>query len=169
MNVFIIATQTADGYIARSADHLATSWTTKTDKILFTRLTKKAGIVVMGWNTYATIGRALPGRRTIVYTRKTREVPEGVELTSETPSALLARLEQEGATEVAVCGGLQIYSQFMEIGLVDEFHFTIQPVFFGRGIRLFDLDLDTKLQLVDSAISAEDSTITLHYRKPTDA
>jgi dihydrofolate reductase len=165
MKVFILATQTADGYIARDSDQLSTSWTTRSDKILFSRLTKQAGVVVMGRNTFATIGTGLPGRRVIVYTRQKREPVEGVEFTAEPAADLLKRLEAEGAKGVAVSGGLHIYNLFMETGLVNEFYFTVQPVFFGQGMKMFDLHLDTKLQLVDAAVSAEDGTVTLHYLK----
>lgn len=163
MKVFIIAALTADGYIARNTQQLSTDWTTPTDKRLFTRITKQAGVAIMGWNSFATIGKALPGRRTIVYTRQNRQPIEGVEFTKEAPAELLKRLETDGAKGAAICGGLHIYNLFMESGLVTEFYITIQPLFFGQGIKMFDLSLDTNLQLLDSAVSAEDSTVTLHY------
>ena len=109
MNVFIIAAITVDGFIGRDANHLA-DWTSPEDKKLFVKLTKQAGIIVMGSRTFATIGRALPGRRTIVYTSHPESITaEGVEATSEAPADLLARLEREGATGVAICGGASIY------------------------------------------------------------
>lgn len=163
MRVFILATQTADGYIARDADHRSTAWTTRQDKILFTRLTKQAGVVVVGWNTFATFDKALKDRRVIVYTRQAREPVEGVEFTAEDPGKLLERLEAEGVKGVAICGGAHIYSLFMEAGLVSEFYFTVQPVLFGQGLKVFDIPLDSKLRLLDSAVSAEDGTVTLHY------
>ncbi|MEK7152944.1 MAG: dihydrofolate reductase, partial [Patescibacteria group bacterium] len=83
---------TADGFIGRDASHLS-DWTSPEDKKLFIRLTKEAGVMVMGSRTFATIGRALPGRKTIVYTSKPEDfVMEGVEATSETPADLVARL-----------------------------------------------------------------------------
>nr|AIA18492.1 Dihydrofolate reductase [uncultured bacterium] len=164
MKVFILAALTADGYIARDSSHLSTTWTTRTDKILFTRLTKQAGVAVMGYSSFATVGTALPGRRTIVYTRQDRPAVEGVEFTAEDPAKLLQQLEADGVKGVAICGGLHIYNLFMATGLVTEFYLTVQPVLFGQGIKMFDLPLDTKLELIDSAASAEDGTITLHYR-----
>src|SRR5690242_1501293 len=116
MKVFLVATMSADGYIARDEKHLSTTWNTNSDRVLFTRITKRAGVVVCGYTTYATfagIRQTLKDRRLIVYTRQKREPVEGVEFTSEPPLELLKRLESEGAKGLAVCGGTQIYKMFM--------------------------------------------------------
>ncbi|MDB5178310.1 MAG: folA [Patescibacteria group bacterium] len=163
MKIILLATQTADGYIARDREHLSTTWTTSSDKRFFTRVTKQAGIVVMGYNTFATFGKALPGRRLIVLTRKDHETVEGVEYTSDSPAQLLERLENEGAKSVIVAGGLQIYNQYMEAGLITELYLSIQPVLFGRGMPLFDLNMDVKLELLDSQVEVSDGTVVNHY------
>jgi dihydrofolate reductase len=56
MKTFIIAALTADGFIAKGSDHLSVEWTSKEDRKFFSDRTKKAGVVVMGLNTYKTIG-----------------------------------------------------------------------------------------------------------------
>nr|AIA16844.1 Dihydrofolate reductase [uncultured bacterium]AIA16927.1 Dihydrofolate reductase [uncultured bacterium] len=163
MKTFIIAAVTADGFIGRDSGHTA-DWTGGADKKEFVRLTKEAGVVVMGARTFATIGRALPGRRTIVYTTKPEEITaEGVETTNESPRQLLARLEQEGAHAVAICGGATIYDLFMREGLVDELYLTIVPIVFGQGIQLFTGELRAGLDLLEAKQLA-DSTILLHYK-----
>lgn len=158
MRVFIIAALTADGFIGRDSGHTA-DWTGKEDKKIFTELTKEAGVIIMGSRTHATIGRALPGRRNIVYTSRPEQVTtEGVETTSEPAKDLLARLESEGATAVAICGGTSIYDLFMREGLVDELYLTYVPLVFGKGVSLFsgelsaDLDLEKVTQLPDGAV-----------------
>jgi dihydrofolate reductase len=175
MPTFIIAALTADGFIARTAHHLS-DWTSREDKQLFVRLTKQAGVMVMGSATFATIGRALPGRRTIVYTRHPERIKAegveiaapGVETTSEPPAALVKRLAGEGVTGLAVCGGAQIYSLFMRAGAVDELYLTISPLLFGQGIRLFNSSLDVKLELLGQELLGQESPnpaeILLHYR-----
>jgi dihydrofolate reductase len=65
--------------------------------------------VVMGRNTFASIGRALPGRRNIVVTHARDFTADGVEIAHGTDDVL--RMTAECA-EVAVIGGAQIFSAF---------------------------------------------------------
>lgn len=162
MKVFIIAAISADGFIARNTTELA-DWTSSEDKKLFVKLTKEAGVMVMGATTLATIGRALPGRRTIVYTTHPQDINiEGVEPTTEDPKLLVERLKNEGAEAIAVCGGRSIYSLFLQAGLVDELYLTVEPVLFGSGIGLFKDELNTKLSLLE-ATNLNKDVILLHY------
>ncbi|HEU4914239.1 MAG TPA: dihydrofolate reductase family protein [Candidatus Saccharimonadales bacterium] len=162
MKVFIVAAITADGFIGRTADHLA-DWSSKEDKKLFIKLTKEAGTMVMGSKTFATIGRALPGRKTIVYTREPRESDiVDVTFTNEPPADLVSRLTSEGHESLAICGGASIYSLFMESGVVDELYLTVEPVVFGTGVPLFGHTLENGLTLL-SAESLNPNTVLLHY------
>lgn len=163
MRVFIIAAVTADGFIARYPGHPAT-WTSKEDKKHYVSLTKEAGVMVMGSRTFATIGRALPGRRTIVYTSRPESIDvEGVETTDEPPAALINRLRTEGAAGVAIAGGSQIYDLFMQAGLVKDLYLTVEPKFFGTGINLFNKKLDIDLSL-DEIRQLNEHTLLLHYK-----
>ena len=162
MKVFIIAAVTLDGKIGYHSDHLA-DWTSPADKKSFVRLTKAAGAVVFGANTFATINRALPGRRTIVYTHHPEKITaEGVEPTAESPQALVTRLKQEGTVGLAVCGGTAIYDLFMQAGVVDELYLTFEPLVFGRGLPLFSTENMMKLQLLKS-VNLDENTMRLHY------
>jgi dihydrofolate reductase len=162
MRCFIIAALSVDGYIAHNDEELAV--TTPEDKKLFVRLTKEAGALVMGRRTFATIGRALPGRRNIIYTNHPESVTaEGVETTNETPTVLLKRLKSEGAEALAVCGGGQIYSLFMAAGVVNELYLTTVPVVFGQGIGLFSTPHDFNLELLDQEQLGPNTYVT-HYR-----
>ena len=163
MRVFICAALTADGFIGRSSDHIATAWTSDEDKKFFTRITKEAGVIVWGLNTFKTVGRALPGRRTIVYARNSEFTPPpGVEVTKEAPSDLIKRLEREGATQLAVCGGTQIYTMFMKAGIVDDLYLNVHSVLFGSGLTLFNDDLRNNLRLV-SVDQLGPDTVSIHY------
>jgi len=159
MKTFIIAAITADGLIGRDASHLA-DWTGKADKKLFVEVTKQAGVIVMGSRTFETIGRALPGRRTIVYTSKPETIDvEGVEATNEAPADLIARLEKEGAAGLAICGGSSIYTLFMAANVVDELYLSIVPKLFGKGVPLFNQELDVDLILQETRALGEDTTL----------
>lgn len=135
MITFLIAAITADGFIAKNSDHLA-SWTSREDKKFFVEKTKEAGVVIMGLNTYKTIGKPLPDRLNIVYSRTEKDL-EGVEITEDEPSKLLNNLAGRGFKEVAITGGAQIYTMFMEAGLIDKVYLTVEPILFGYGMKLF--------------------------------
>jgi dihydrofolate reductase len=162
MKVFIIAAVTADGFIGRSSDHLS-DWTGGEDKKIFVKLTKEAGVMVMGARSFATIGRALPERRNIVYTRTPSSITvPGIETTSETPTELIDRLASEGHEAVAICGGASIYDLFMNSGLVTDAYITYVPIFFGTGVQLLKTEQATNLQLVEST-ALSDGGIFAHY------
>jgi len=70
--------------------------------------------LIMGRKTYQSIGRPLPGRRTIVVTRDPSFQPEGVDVVDSLEAAL--RRGQQVATEmkadeVVIAGGAAIYAQ----------------------------------------------------------
>ncbi len=143
---------TVNGKIAHTSDELV-DWTSKEDKRFFHEETKKCGVVVMGNNTYKTIGRPLPGRLNVVMTR-TPDITknwEGVlEFTDKPPRELLQNLERRGFSSVAVTGGAQVFSQFLEAGLADELAITIEPKIFGSGVNLFaDIAKDFALELLE--------------------
>lgn len=167
MKVFIIAAVTADGFIGRGSTHTA-DWTGTEDKKVFVRLTKEAGTMIMGSRTFDTIGRALPGRRSIVYTSNSEKYADiaGIETTSEPPAELLKRLESEGAQSVAICGGTSIYDLFMSSGLITELYLTVIPTVFGTGVRLFTSSLSSQLQLIENT-TLGDGAILLHYSVST--
>ncbi|OHA64956.1 MAG: hypothetical protein A2672_02245 [Candidatus Wildermuthbacteria bacterium RIFCSPHIGHO2_01_FULL_49_22b] len=159
MTTFIIAALSADGFIAKNSAHLA-DWTSREDKRFFVELTKKAGVVIMGQNTYETIGRPLPDRLNIVYSRDKQY--KGVEVTQKDPKELLSDLEQRGYKEVAICGGATIYTMFMEQGLVDKLYLSVEPAVFGKGMTLFNKELDGKLELA-SIKKLGEQTVLLEY------
>jgi len=160
MRVFLIAALTADGFIGRDSHHFA-DWTSKEDKKQFMSLTKEAGVVVMGLNTYNTMGRPLPHRRNLVYGPQPID-HEGVEVVTESPADLLKRLESEGHHTVAICGGQTIYDMFLQAGLVSELYLTVEPTMFGTGISLSRSPLAATLKLKEVTKLNKD-TIMLHY------
>jgi len=66
----------------------------------------------------------------------------------------ILKLKQEPGKNI-IAGGVDIPSQLIELGLVDEFHFVVHPILAGAGRRLLEgVSLPEKLQLklVDSKI-----------------
>jgi len=150
---------TADGYIAKEVKHAA-FWTSKEDKKRFVELTKQAGVVIMGLNTFHTLPRPLKERINIVYSP---DKIEGIETTAKEPKELLDELDGRGIKEVAICGGSQIYTMFMKAGVVDRLYLTIEPLIFGNGLRLFREDMHYHLEL-KSVVQAEHGALLLEYK-----
>ena len=73
--------------------------------------------MVMGRKTFASIGRALPGRETIVATRDPAFAHPGVFVAHGLEAALDlagARAYAMGADEIIIAGGAEIYAQTIE-------------------------------------------------------
>lgn len=163
MKVTMVMAMTLDGKIARDDEHPA-DWTGKEDKRKFVEITKKAGVVIMGSKTFDTIGKPLPDRKNIVMTRnRDRKSADNLIFTDQAPEAIIDNLAREGFNEAAVIGGTQINSLFAMTNLIDEVYVTVLPVFFGRGLSLFDHDMDIQLSLVDYEV-VSDHTLVLRYR-----
>lgn len=166
MNTFIIAAISIDGFIAQAESQISTSWTSKADKKFFSERTKQAGVIVMGSTTYKTIGRPLPGRLNIVYSRDLNppgEQAENLRFTQADPRELITQLAAEGYSEVAICGGASIYSMFMKAGVVDTLYLTLEPVIFGSGIKLFQEGIAANLTLTEMQ-NLTDQTLLLSYK-----
>lgn len=84
----------------------------------------------------------------------------------ENPQEVLRRLKQEEGKNILL-GGVNLPSQLVGTGLIDEYRFVVQPIIAGEGTRLFDvLALPEKLQLklVDTRVF-KDGNVALHYIK----
>ena len=80
------------------------------EDLAFFKRTTMGGVLVMGRGTWDSIGRALPGRRTIVVTRQRTWSAPGAEVAHSLPEALL----MAGDTEVFIAGGGQVYEQTIQ-------------------------------------------------------
>ncbi|WP_068314800.1 dihydrofolate reductase [Polycladidibacter hongkongensis] len=87
-------------------------WSISTD-LKFFRKTTMGKPIIMGRRTFASIGRALPGRRNIVVSRGLSEAPEGAELAGSLAQALemASKGGQEAPHEIMVIGGGQLYAE----------------------------------------------------------
>jgi dihydrofolate reductase len=76
------------------------------------------------------------------------------------------KLKQEPGKNILV-GGVDIPSQLIALGLVDEYRFVIQPILAGGGRRLFEgISLEKlQLKLVESRVFKSSGSVLLHYLK----
>ncbi|MFL6090405.1 MAG: dihydrofolate reductase [Aeromicrobium sp.] len=113
MTVTLVAAVGANGVIGVDGD---LPWRLPEDLKHFKALTL-GHPMVMGRATFDSIGRALPGRTTIVVTRNPEWSADGVEVAPDLDSALARAHELDG--DIFIVGGGQIYAQALDSGLVD--------------------------------------------------
>jgi len=78
----------------------------------------------------------------------------------------ILKLKQEQGKSILV-GGVDIPSQLIELGLVDEFRFVVGPIIAGEGRRLLDgvsMPQSLQLKLVESKVFRS-GCVALHYLK----
>lgn len=91
-------------------------WHLPDDMRRFKRLTMGAPMI-MGRLTFDSIGRPLPGRRTVVITRDPDWSADGVDVAHSVPDALALLADEP---RVSVVGGGQIYRQTIDAAAVLE-------------------------------------------------
>jgi dihydrofolate reductase len=136
----------------------------------FTALMREADVLVYGRKTYQLMvpywpdvaknpsapakatdefARAFDAVGKIVVVSRSLDKAEG-EKTSIVHTNLrdeILRLKQEPGKNI-LTGGVDIPSQLIELGLIDEFHFVVQPLIVGEGRRLLEgVSLPERLQL----------------------
>ncbi len=83
---------------------------------------------------------------------------------AKTPKDALAILEKEAFDKALIAGGGTLNASFVVENLVDEIYLDIEPIVFGKGIRLFrETDFEAKLKLLETK-KLSDNEIQLHYQ-----
>ncbi|NCN45223.1 MAG: hypothetical protein AUK08_02060 [Candidatus Pacebacteria bacterium CG2_30_36_39] len=152
MHVFLIAAISADGFLGQDETHNSMEWTSEEDSQWFWQRTEQAGAIVMGRKTFGATRRPytpLPKRKNYVLTSdpvpwqvKSEYPLSRLEYTNLSPKELVKFAEKEstelGFSELAVCGGSSVYSQFLLADLLDTLYLTRENnVKLGEGIPLF--------------------------------
>lgn len=157
----------ADGVIAKSANQNAFEWTSPEDKRHFLDLSKKIGAVLMGGSTFRASGRTnYPGRKGFVLTNHPQnyQIGENMFFVNGTAQEVIKQIAAQGIKQVALIGGAKTNQLFLQSGLVDEIYLTIEPLIFGQGLHLSDLqDLQIKLELQQYSKLNQTGTVLLHY------
>jgi dihydrofolate reductase len=115
MRVSIIAAMSSNRVIGRDN---ALPWRLKADLRRFKKLTM-GHTLVMGRRTFESIGRALPGRSTVVVTRREDFTAPDVRVTHTLEEALGLAVSEE----LFVAGGADIYRQ--TLGRADRLYLTL--------------------------------------------
>ena len=153
----------------------------------FTHLTRKADLQVFGRKTYQLMvpywpdvlkdpsatkadtefARAFDSINKIVFSRSLESAEDkNTRIVRTDLRDEILKLKQEPGKDILV-GGVDIPSQLMELGLVDEYRFVVAPIIAGAGRRLFGgVSLPEKLQvkLVESKVF-KSGCVALRYLK----
>lgn len=91
----------------------------------------KGHYVIMGRKTFESLNGQLPGRPSIIITRKTDYHPEGCYVVHDARKAV-SLAEEKGENEVFILGGAEIYKLMLKLDLIDKMYLTeIKAVFEG--------------------------------------
>jgi dihydrofolate reductase len=74
----------------------------------------------------------------------------------------IMKLKQQPGKNISI-GGLNIASQLVQSGLIDEYHFLVQPIVAGKGPRLFESGKNLTLELIGSK-TFRSGVVELHYK-----
>ena len=151
----------------------------------FTHLTREADVQLFGRKTYELMvpywpdvlknpsetksdrefAHAFVSTRKIVFSRSLTSVEDkNTRIVSTDLRDEILKLKKEKGKNILV-GGVDIPSQLVELGLVDEFRFVVGPIIAGGGRRLMEgvsTPAKLKLKLVESKIF-ESGSIALRY------
>jgi dihydrofolate reductase len=79
----------------------------------------------------------------------------------------ILKLKQEPGNDIYV-GGVNLASQLIALGLVDEYRIIVAPIFGGQGRRLLDgasLQESLRVKLIETRTFKKSGWIALHYSK----
>ena len=102
----------------------------------------------------------------LVFSRSLDRAEGNTRIVRTKPQDEILKLKQEPGKNILI-GGVDIPSQLMELGLVDEYHFVVQPIVAGEGRRLMEgisLQETLQLKLVESKIF-KSGCVALRYLK----
>lgn len=157
-----------NGYIAKEDGD--SEWTSEEDLKGFYEQSKKAGNIIMGKNTYLAASKSgyfpFPDALNIVVSHQQIENKWGdkVLITDKTPEEIIEILKQKRFTTAFLAGGGQLNSSFAKENLIDEIYLDVEPLVFGKGIKIFaDGDFEFELELIETK-KLNPNTIQLHYK-----
>ncbi|MDG2194918.1 MAG: dihydrofolate reductase [Polaribacter sp.] len=94
--------------------------------------------ILMGRNTFESIGKPLPNRTAVIITRNKDYVFEGCLVVNSIEKAIEVAKED---TEVFIIGGAQVYQQAMALDLVDQLDITLVHKAFDADVFFPEIDL----------------------------
>lgn len=168
MKVTLYMATTVNGFIAKENDD--TSFVSEIEWDSFRKIIKGIGNMIIGNRTYEIMRNGgefenLENIRVLIVSSKAdfKTIATNHSV-AKSPKDALAILEKEGFDNALVAGGGTLNASFMVGNLVDEIFLDIEPVAFGKGIRLFkEGDFEVKLKLLEVK-KLSNNELQLHYQ-----
>ena len=153
----------------------------------FTQLMRDVDLLVFGRKTYQLMvpywpdiaksqsetksdiefAQAFVSKKKVVFSRSLASAEDGnTRIVRTNLRDEILKLKQEQGKNI-LAGGVDVPSQLIELGLVDEFRFVVGPILAGKGRRLLEgVSLPEKLQLklAESKVF-KSGWVALHYLK----
>jgi dihydrofolate reductase len=105
-------------------------------------------------------------QKKIVFTKTLdKSIWDNTELAKGDLRAEINKLKKQDGKDIIVYGGSSFVSSLVKEGLIDEFHFFINPIALGKGVSVFEkLENWQPLELKES-ITCDSGIVILHYAK----
>ena len=111
-------------------------WHLPADLKRFKKVTT-GNFILMGRNTFESIGKPLPNRTTVIITRNKNYFKEGCLIANSIEEAIALAKDQE---QVFIIGGAQIYKETIEKGLADQLDITKVHETFNADVFFPEID-----------------------------
>ncbi len=90
--------------------------------------------VVMGRKTFESIGRVLPDRTNVIITRDPKYKISGAVVVASLEEGLEIAKRSEGADEIIVFGGGQIFKEALDKNMIDRLYLTVVEGDYGADV-----------------------------------
>lgn len=167
MKVSLCVSISVNGFIAK--ENGDTGFVSDTEWKSFRSMVKNTGNIIVGRKTYEIMKsgnefRDLDNVKIVVVTSNdTIRTDDPDYFIVKSPQDAIKLLKEKGFKEILVAGGGMLNSSFIKNNLIDDIYLDIEPIVFGKGIKLFsDSDFESRLKFV-GVKNISDDEIQLHY------
>jgi len=149
MMITIIAAIAKNNALGKNNDLI---WHLPADLKRFKKITT-GHYIIMGRNTFESIGKPLPNRTTIIITRNKNYFKDGCLIAHSLEQALEMAKDEE---QVFVIGGAQIYEYAMQHNLVDALDITLVHQEFEADVYFPEIDSNIWEQVEIESFTADE-------------
>lgn len=171
--IVVYIAMSIDGYIASKDDDI--SWLSiveqKGEDYGYGEFIKTIDTVIMGRKTYdkvMEIASEFPhtDKKCYVITRNKKTNTKNVEFYNGNLVELINKLKSISGKDVYIDGGAEVINTLIKYDLIDEITISVIPIILGRGIRLFneDVELNRRYSLEFSK-SYNSGLVQIKYRR----
>ena len=102
----------------------------------------------------------------VVFTKTVDQLPwPKTSVVNGNLKAEIDKMKGQKGKDIIVYGGSTFVSALIKEGLIDEFHFFINPIAIGKGVSAFDQLEDWQQLELKKSITCKSGIVILHYNK----